>query len=187
MNIATKIGQTEKLMKQFNLSSEGGESCAKTRLANFPKPKKSLRERISVLYLDGTTSDVPIDFKPVWGVCFDGYGIYLRDARESTYAVAQINSSSYHLRNKICNCGDRYFWSKMGALTQEEVRELSDFIVRLGGEPLTGIYWSSVVSGHNPDTAWAFCVHPDEHCRQKGLTYDSWKQRPRKARPIVEL
>ena len=189
MNIEkdTKIAQVEALMKQLNLSADDLIEYWRQKRRYVPQPRKNLSDRISILYVDGTLSKQLLDYKPVWGIAFEGFGISLREMREQTWSSSLVSSSTIYLQGKACSNGDRYFWSKMGELKPNEVKELSDMLVRLGGKPLTGIYWTDVTSGHGQDQAWAYCIDPDQCCISRGLSYGNPKQCLRKARPIACL
>lgn len=189
MNIEkdTKIAQVEALMKKLNLSADDLIEYWHQKRRHVSPPRKPLSERISILYIDGTVSKQLMDYKPVWGIAFGGYGIYLNEMREQTWLSSLTSSSVVHLQKKTCTNGDRYFWSKMGELKPDEVKELSEMFVRLGGKPLTGIYWTDVTSGHGQDQAWAYCIDPDQCCISRGLSYGNPKRCLRKTRPIVRL
>lgn len=194
--ILYKIWQIESLMNKLGVTPN--EMIAYWR--NQPQPgmeinrvvskrKKDLKEmvnRIAVLYRDGTQSSQLLD-KEIWGISFAGYGICLYENKQSqpwekrTLYYPKLSGYEKY------GVGDYCFWSIMGELTLADIMKINKFMVSLGGEALSGIYWTDVISGHDEDSAWCYCIDPDVDCRNRGLNYGNKKYRCRKSRAIVKL
>ena len=154
----------------------------------MPFRNKNIRERMRILYTDGSISQTRLPNRTIWGISFDGWGIRLRESsKPEEWEKACQLCGIYFCGNHSCTAGDRYFWSAMGMLTRHEIAQISDFLVSLGGDPLTGIYWTAVTAGDGAERAWVYCITPDKYCISPGLDYGNLKSRLRKYRAIVKV
>lgn len=112
-----------------------------------------------VLYNDGTRSWNSQKDKEIWGVIFCGSAISLKTSQEAMpWAKAVEYCQQIIIGNKKTSAGSKTFWNILQKQEQKKIKELNHFIMKLGGDKLSGTFWTS----EKEDNSWSYFVFWDK-------------------------
>ncbi len=178
------ISAIEQLMKENGLSQE--ELIA---YWNTPQeaPKKQENEcqkyPFGVMYDDGTCSWEPQKEKEIWGIIFYGHVISLKKSKEKlTWNKAIEYCQQIKIGKMKGSAGSKTFWETL-QMQEQKIIELNKFIHQLGGDEISGVFWTNKQYDHN----WAyFAFFTDRNHKKNGIS-EYFKSIKIFVRPILSL
>lgn len=154
------ISAIEQLMKENGLSREELIAYWNTPQEVSKSQEDECHEYpFEVLYNDGTRSWSSQKDKEIWGIIFCGNAISLKTSKEAMpWAKAIEYCQQIMIGNKKASAGSKTFWDILQKQEQKKIKELNQFILKLGGDKLSGSFWTS----EKEDNSWSYFVFLDK-------------------------
>lgn len=172
------ISAIEQLMKENKLTRE-------ELIAYWNTPQETLEEiheyPFEVMYDDGTRSWSPQKDKKIWGVIFCDNVISLKNTKEKLpWKKAVEYCQQIKIGNMTGSAGSKTFWETLQMQEQKKIKELNQFILKLGGDKLSGSFWTN----EKHDKSWSYFVFWEQ--QKKGIAA-YFKNIRISVRPILSL
>lgn len=173
-----KIQFIEEAMKQIGLSQAEllahWKQKSKKQAAKEDSP--AMFYPYEVLFTDGSRSWEPQEYKVPWGIIVGNSAFILYGTDQALpFAEAERYCKNLFADSTKCQCANQELWQRLASCSDEELANLNEFLVSLGGRPLNQAIWAD--DGIYVDFS---------EVRQRGL-YKTVNTKPRQFRASIKL